>query len=65
MSDLRTITKAIAGATAGAMGGVGTALITVPPDVVMPFWGYILVGVLNAAIGFAGVYFAPANRLSE
>lgn len=58
---LSQITKAIAGASAGALGSIGTAVVVVPPEVVMPFWGYIIVGVLNAAIGFAAVYFSPQN----
>lgn len=55
------ISKAIAGAAAGAVGGVGTTFVVVPEGTSMPWWGYIAVGLANAAIGFAVVYRAPRN----
>lgn len=57
---LKTISKGIAGAAATAVGATAT-FIVIPEGVEMPFWGYIVVGVLNAALGFAVVYFAPKN----
>lgn len=54
--------KAIAGGLVTGVASVGTALVIVPENVVTPWWGYWLIGVTNAAIAFAGVYFAPANR---
>lgn len=58
--NLGSISKAIAGAV--ATGAVGTGmLITVPESAGMPWWGYIIVGVANAAVGFAIVYLAPRN----
>jgi hypothetical protein len=59
---LAHVSKALAGALAAGLGGTGTAAVAVPEGVLMPWWGYVLVAVLNAAIGFAGVYAAPANR---
>lgn len=58
--DFRTISKALAGAVFAGAAGVGTA-VAIPADVVMPWYGYILVGVVNAAVGFLGVYYAPKN----
>jgi len=59
---IASVSKGIAGAAAGAATGLGTAFFAVPPDVVMPWYGYLIVGALNAAVGFAVVYFAPRNR---
>ena len=60
--SLAPVSKALAGALAAGLAGTGTAAISVPADSGMPWWGYLLVGALNAAIGFLGVYAAPANR---
>jgi len=60
--DIRTISKAVAGGLAAAAGGLGTATIMIPADVEMPWWGYVVVGVANAALGALAVYWAPANR---
>ncbi|WP_193753354.1 hypothetical protein [Aureimonas ureilytica] len=47
------------------MSAPGTAAVVVPPDVPMPWWGYVLVGVVNVAASAAlcaiAVYRAPAN----
>lgn len=59
--NLGSISKAIAGASAGAISGLATSYIVIPPDVVMPWYGYVGTGLLNAAIGFAFVYLAPRN----
>lgn len=59
--NLGSISKAIAGAATGGILGVGTVMVTVPESVGMPWWGYIVTGVINAGIVFAGVYFAPRN----
>lgn len=59
--DLRSISKAIAGAAVTGMASLGTSFIVIPPDVSMPWYGYVAVGVINAALGFAIVYFAPRN----
>lgn len=59
------ISKAIAGGVAGAITGVGTAFVVIPATVVMPWYGYVLVGVINAGLGFATVYFAPKNTPSS
>lgn len=56
------VNKAIAGALAGGVGSVGTAVVMIPSDVEMPWYGYLLVGVINAALAFATVYLAPRNR---
>lgn len=63
--NLGSISKAIAGAVAGGAGAVATvaaaSYVTIPDGVQAPWWGYVLVGVANAAIGFAVVYIAPRN----
>jgi ABC-type sugar transport system substrate-binding protein len=58
---LQTVSKALAGAAAAGVGSLAT-LIVVPPEAQMPWWGYVVVGVLNAALGLGVVYFAPKNR---
>lgn len=62
MQKVARVAKAIAGAAATAAGGMGTAWVVVPPNVDMPWWGYLIAGIVNAGLGFAFVYFAPANR---
>lgn len=59
--DIRSISKAIAGGVAAAATGIGTTAVVVPADVGMPWWGYVIVGVVNAALGALAVYWAPAN----
>lgn len=59
--DLGKISKAIAGAVAAGIGGAGTSAVVIPDGVAMPWYGYALVGALNAVLGFAVVYFAPRN----
>lgn len=55
------VSKAIAGAVVSGVAVTGTTLVTVPDTAGMPWWGHVLVGVVNAAIVYAGVYFAPRN----
>jgi hypothetical protein len=62
--DLGKVAKAIAGAVAAGVGGAGTAAVVIPPGVSMPWYGYVVVAVVNAALGFAVVYFAPKNAPS-
>jgi hypothetical protein len=59
--DFGKISKAIAGAVAAGIGGAGTSAVIIPDGVTMPWYGYVIVGVLNAVLGFAVVYFAPRN----
>lgn len=59
--SLRSVSKAIAGAAAGSVTGLTTTFVMIPDSVAMPWYGYFLVGVTNAAIGFGFVYFAPRN----
>lgn len=59
---LSTISKGIAGAVAAGAGGLATSFIVIPDNVVMPWWGYFLVGIGNAGLGFAFVYLAPRNK---
>lgn len=59
--DWRSFSKAIAGAVVAGATSTGTAAVTIPDGVGMPWYGYIIVGVINAAIGFGVVYFAPKN----
>lgn len=58
---LQTVSKGLAGAIATGVGATAT-FIVIPPEVQMPWWGYCLVGVANAALGFAVVFLAPKNR---
>lgn len=62
--DLGKISKAIAGALAAGIGGAGTSAIIVPDGINMPWYGYVIVGALNAVLGFVVVYFAPKNSPS-
>jgi len=55
------ISKAIAGTVAGIAGGLGTSAIVIPTGIEMPWYGYVLVALLNGVLGFAVVYFAPRN----
>lgn len=57
--NLQAISKSIAGALAAGVTGVGATAIMVPDN--SPWYAYIIVGVVNAGIGFATVYFAPKN----
>jgi len=59
---LGSVAKGIAGAAAAATGSMATTFIVVPPNVEMPWYGYVLVGIANAALAFGVVYFAPKNR---
>lgn len=59
--DWRSFSKAIAGAVVSGVTSTGTAAVVVPDSVAMPWYGYIIVGAINAAIGFGVVYFAPKN----
>lgn len=58
---LGSVSKAIAGAAAAGVGAA-TTFIVVPPEVQMPWFGYVLVGIANAALAFGVVYFAPRNN---
>lgn len=59
--NLSAVSKAIAGAAAGGLTSLATSFVVIPDSVVMPWYGYVLVGLINAAIGFGFVYFAPRN----
>lgn len=59
---MQKVVKAVAGAVASSSGALATAYVTIPAEVQMPWWGYILVGVVNAGLGFGVVYFAPRNQ---
>ena len=63
--DIRAVSKAIAGAVATSAGALVTTAVVVPPNVEMPWWGYVVVGVINAGIGFGFVYLAPRNAPSK
>jgi hypothetical protein len=67
--DYANISKAIAGGITGAVaatGGAGVVYFSLPPGTNLPEWVYTAVPVINAlvgfAIGFLGVYHAPANK---
>lgn len=57
----RVYTKAIAAATAAALGSAGSFAIVVPDSVLMPWWGYVIVGVLNGAVAGLVTALAPKN----
>lgn len=59
--NLGSISKALAGTLAGVASTAVSSYIMVPESVVMPWYGYVIIGVINAAIGFGFVYFAPRN----
>jgi len=66
--DLSNISKAIAGGISGVVATVGTTgvvYVAVPATSGLPAWVYAGLPILNALIGFAigfyGVYRAPAN----
>ena len=61
--DFGKVSKAIAGAIATGIGGTATVGVAIPPNVDMPWWGYIIVALCNSALGFAVVYLAPANKV--
>ena len=63
--DIRAISKAIAGAAASGIGAMGTTAVVIPQGVDVPWWGYVIVGTINAVFGFALVYFAPRNAPSK
>jgi hypothetical protein len=56
---MKDVIKAVAGAATGAVAMTGTSFIVIPESAEMPWYGYVMVGALNAVIGFAIVYFAP------
>ena len=67
--DFSTISKAIAGGLSGAVATAGTTGIvyfSVPATAGLPAWIYAGLPIINAVIGFAigfyGVYRAPANK---
>ncbi|MBA3352221.1 MAG: hypothetical protein H0U23_07330 [Blastocatellia bacterium] len=65
--ELAKVSKAIAGG-ASTVAALGAAQATgfvniIPADVVAPWWGYVLIYIAAAVVGFVGVYVAPANKL--
>ncbi len=56
------VSKAVAGAVSGMVLGTGTLAMTAEQSAAMPWWGVLLANVVYAGIGFATVYFAPANK---
>ena len=62
MRKLQSVSKAVGAATAAGAGGIVTSFFVVPPDVTMPWYGYLLVGALNAMAAFAITYYSPRNR---
>jgi len=57
----QSVSKAIAGSVVGAASSLATTYVVIPPNVDMPWYGYVIAGLVNAALGFAIVYFAPKN----
>lgn len=61
--NFASVSKAIAGALVGAVTSSATAVaITIPDGVSVPWYGYVLIAILNAGIGYVGVYLSPRNR---
>lgn len=57
--------KAVAGATMAGIASAGTAVVVVPPEVAMPWYGYVVVGAINAGLTYLAVYWprnAPARN---
>ena len=63
--DFRRISKAIAGSLGAAVAGTGSVAVAIPADIVMPWYGYVIVGLVNAGIAGLAVYWAPANTPSS
>lgn len=59
--DFKRVKKAIAGAVVAGASAPGAMIVTIPPEANAPWWGYILAGIVSAAIGYLGVYIAPKN----
>ncbi len=56
--------KAVAGATMSGIASTGAAIVVVPPEVAMPWYGYVAVGLINAGLTYLAVYWprnAPAK----
>jgi hypothetical protein len=62
--QMGNVSKAIAGAIVGGVTGIGTVAAgaqLIPDGVTAPWWAYLLVPLVQAAVGFVGVYIAPKN----
>jgi hypothetical protein len=59
----KVLGKSLLGGLVGGGLSVGT-LIAVPEGVVMPWYGYVIVGGLNASIVFAGAYIGLRSHSS-
>ena len=59
---MEKVSKAIAGGIAAAATTGGAAYFTLPADLGLPTAAYVAVPIINFVIGFAVVYFAPANK---
>lgn len=59
--DFGKVSKAIAGGIFASAGATTTIAAVVPPEVILPWYGYVIIAVCNAALGFIGVYYAPKN----
>lgn len=60
--DFAKVSKAIAGGVAAATGGSATAYVMIPAGVNAPAWLMAAIPLANFVIGFAIVYWAPANK---
>lgn len=55
------VSKAIGGGIAAAISAPSLMVVSIPEGVVVPWWGYVLAGAVNAAFVFTTIYFAPRN----
>jgi len=60
--NVQKISKAIAGGIAATAAGSGTAFVIIPTGIDVPSWVYAAVPLANFIVGFAVVYWAPANK---
>ena len=59
--DFSKVSKALAGSLITSIAATGSVMTVIPEDTGMPWYGYVIIAVCNAFLGFVGVYYAPKN----
>lgn len=59
---VRSSRKAIFAALGAGVGSPATLSVAIPPGVDVPWWGYLLFGIINAVITFVVTWGGPANE---
>lgn len=59
MNNIIKYAKVVAASVVVGVGTTGTVAISIPPDVTVPWWGYVLVSVVNIGIASIGVMYNP------